>query len=209
MKTTFTLVAALAVWAATPALAQSWFAGISAGSARSDVDIGRIDGELRGLGFLSSSTSGDKTDSTWRVFAGARLLPWLHSEAYYADLGKTRWSATVTPDGSLSARIKAKAYGLALVAHIEPLERLSLFAKAGVARTDAQASFSAGGFVELAQGSTRKRQTSGVYGAGVQYAVTPHVSVRAEYDVHDKVGSDEMGGRFKVQSATLGVVMPF
>jgi len=48
-----------------------------------------------------------------------------------------------------------------------------------------------------------------VYGAGVQYAVTPHVSVRAEYDVHAKVGSDEMGGRFKVQSALLGVVIPF
>jgi hypothetical protein len=30
-----------------------------------------------------------------------------------------------------------------------------------------------------------------------------------EYDVHDKVGSDEMGGKFKVQSATIGVVFAF
>jgi OOP family OmpA-OmpF porin len=128
MKTTFKLIAAVTVLAATPAFAQSWFVGISGGSSRAEVDTGRIDAELRGLGFLSSSTSGDKTDSTWRVFAGAKLLPWLNSEAYYADLGKTRWSATVTPAGSLSARIKAKAYGLTLVAHVDPVERLRLFA---------------------------------------------------------------------------------
>jgi outer membrane autotransporter protein len=89
------------------------------------------------------------------------------------------------------------------------MERLRLFAKAGVARTKADASFSSSGFVELSQSSTSKRQTSGVYGIGAQYAITPRVSVRVEYDVHDKVGSDEMGGKFKVQSATVGVVFPF
>jgi hypothetical protein len=73
-----------------------------------------------------------------------------------------------------------------------------------VASTDADASFSSSGFVEIAQGSTSKRQTSAVYGFGATYAITPRVLLRAEYDVHDKVGSDEMGGRFKVQSATLG-----
>jgi OOP family OmpA-OmpF porin len=206
---TMQILAAITMAAATPALAQSWYVGVSGGAARGEVDSGRINGELTGLGFVSSSTSSDTSDSTWRVFAGANLLPWLRSEAYYADLGKTKWSATVAPDGFLSARIKAKAYGLTVAAHIEPLERLSLFAKAGVARTEADASFSGGGFVEIAQGSASKRETSGVYGVGAQYAITPRVSLRAEYDVHDKVGSDEMGGRYKVQSATLGVVLPF
>jgi OOP family OmpA-OmpF porin len=206
---TMQILAAMAMAAATPALAQSWYVGVSGGAARGEVDSGRINGELTGLGFVSSSTSSDTSDSTWRVFAGANLLPWLRSEAYYADLGKTMWSAAVVPAGALSARIEAKAYGLALVAHIAPVERLSLFAKAGVARTEADATFSGSGFVELAQGSTSKRQTSGVYGVGAQYAITPRVWVRAEYDVHDKVGSDEMGGRFKVQSATVGVVLAF
>jgi OOP family OmpA-OmpF porin len=203
------LIAALAMVAAAPAFAQSWYAGVSAGATRNDVDAGRISGDLANLGFLSATTSSDKSDSTWRIFAGRALLPWLDIEAYYADLGKTRWDATVTPDGMLSARIKAKAYGITAIASISPMERLRLFAKAGVARTDADASFSSSGFVELAQGSTSKRQTSGVYGIGAQYAITPRVSVRVEYDVHDKVGSDEMGGKFKVQSATVGVVLPF
>jgi OOP family OmpA-OmpF porin len=206
---TIRILAAMTMAAAAPALAEGWYAGVSGGKTRSEVDSGRIDGELTGLGFISSRTSSDTSDSTWRVFVGRNLLPWLHSEVYYADLGKTSWTATVVPDGALSARIKAKAYGLALVAHIEPIDRLRLFAKAGLARTEAEATFSGSGFVELAQGSAEKRRTSGVYGVGIQYGVTPRIWLRGEYDVHDKVGSDEMGGRFKVQAATLGVALRF
>ena len=95
------------------------------------------------------------------------------------------------------------------VAGFSPVERVRLYAKAGVSRTEAEADFSASGFVELVTGSTKQKQTSGVYGVGAQYALTPRVALRAEYDVHDKVGGDAMGGRFQVQSATLGVLMSF
>ena len=203
------ILAIAAATLAAPAFAQSWYAGVSAGASRSEVDSGRIDADLAGLGFLTSSTTSDTSGSTWRIFAGARILPWLDVEAYYADLGKTSWDSAVSPPGTLSARIESKAFGAAAIASLAPVERLRLFAKLGVASTDADASFSASGFVELAQGSTSKRQTSAVYGVGAQYAITPRVSLRAEYDVHDKVGSDEMGGRFRVQSATLGLVLPF
>jgi opacity protein-like surface antigen len=203
-------LAAVALLALSPAaFAQSWYAGIGLGTVRSEVDAGRIDGELAGLGFTPTGTTSDTADSSWRIFAGYRVLPWLDVEAYYADLGKTKWDSTVTPQGTLSARIESKAYGIAAIASLSPVERLRLFAKVGVASTDADASFSSSGFVELAASSTSKRQTSAVYGIGMQYAVTPRVLLRVEYDVHDKVGSDEMGGRFKVQAATLGVVFPF
>jgi OOP family OmpA-OmpF porin len=203
------LLATMTMVAAAPAFAQSWYAGVSAGATRSDVDAGRINADLANLGFAAATTSSDKSDSTWRIFAGYTVLPWLDIEAYYADLGKTKWDATVMPQGTLSARIKSKAYGIAAIASLSPMERLRLFAKAGVARTEADASFSSSGFVELARTSTSKRQTSALYGIGAQYAITPRVSLRAEYDVHNKVGSDEMGGTFKVQSATLGVAFPF
>lgn len=195
--------------AAAPAFAQSWYAGASAGTTRSEVDAGRIDGDLLDLGFLSSSTSSDTSDRTLRLFAGRRVLPWLDVEAYYADLGKTRFDSVVIPGGSLSARIKTRAYGIVAIAGFSPAERMRLYAKAGVSRTDARANFSSSGFVELVTGSTSQKQTSGVYGVGAQYALTPRVSLRLEYDVHDKVGGDAMGGRFQVQSATFGVLMPF
>ena len=206
----FQLFGAAAVLAAGPAFAQSWYAGISGGATRSEVDGARINGDLTGnLGFFSSATTSDTSGTSWRIFAGRSLLPWLDLEAYYADLGKTRWDATVTPDGTLSARIKAKAYGIAAIASLTPMEHVRVFARAGVARTHADASFSAAGFVELERDSSSKRQTSGAYGVGAQYALTPRASLRLEYDVHDKVGGDEMGGRFKVQAATLGVVLRF
>ncbi len=202
--------AAMAMFAsAAPAFAQSWYVGASAGTTRSEVDAVRINGELADLGFFSSRTSGDASDRTWRVFAGRSLLPWLDVEAYYADLGKTRWDSVVTPGGTLAARIKAKAYGITAIASLAPIERLRLFAKAGVSRTEARASFTAGGFVELDNSSASQRQTSALYGVGAQYALAPRLALRLEYDVHDKVGGDAMGGRYKVQSAVLGVVMPF
>jgi hypothetical protein len=65
------ILALAAATLAAPAFAQSWYAGVSAGAARSEVDSGRIDADLAGLGFLSSSTSSDTSGSTWRIFAGA------------------------------------------------------------------------------------------------------------------------------------------
>ena len=100
-------VAAVAMaTAAEPAFAQRWYAGASYSSTRSEVDEGRIAGDLQGLGFFSASTSSDTRDSGGRFFVGCNVLPWLDAEIYYADLGKTKWDATVTPPGTLSASIK-------------------------------------------------------------------------------------------------------
>ena len=201
-------VAAMAM-AAGPAFAQQWYVGASYASTRGEVNEGRINGDLMGLGYFSSSTASDVRDSGGRFFVGRNILPWLDAEIYYADLGKTKWDATVTPAGTLSASIKANAYGLAALASVAPIERLKLFGKLGVARTEAKASFSASGFVDLETSGKTEHRTSLVYGVGATWEFVPRFAVRVEYDVHDDVGSDAIGGKFKVQSASLGVSFRF
>lgn len=201
-------VAAMALVAA-PACAQQWYVGASYASTRGEVDEGRVNGDLTGLGYFSSSTSSDVRDGGGRAFVGRNILPWLDAELYYADLGKTKWDATVTPAGTLSASIKSKAYGLAALASVSPIERLKLFGKLGVARTEAKANFSASGFVDLVTRSKTEHSTSFVYGVGATWEFAPRFAVRFDYDVHDDVGADSIGGKFKVQAASLGVSMRF
>ena len=203
----FGTVVALAI--ASPAFAQSWYIGAAGGSSKGDIDTGRIDNDLRDLGFFTASTSKDDSDTSWRLFGGYRVLPWLDVEAHYADFGTLRFDSTVTPGGMLSARIRTKAYGVAAVAGVTPMDRLRLYAKGGVARTEAKASFASTGFVDLASDSLTKRKTGAVYGVGLQYDFTRMIAARVEYDVHTKVGSDVTGGEFDVKTASVGVLLRF
>lgn len=209
MKTLALLGAALATLAATPAFSQQWYGGLSYGSVRTQVDSARINDDLTGnLGFFTASTSSDTRDSGYRVFLGRSLLSWLDVEGYYADLGETRFDSTVTPTGTLSVNIKSKAYGLAALAGLSPLEGLRLYGKLGVARGESKASPSSTGFVDTLGGVNVKR-TGAVWGLGAQYAITRQVSIRAEYDVHRDLGDDRMGGRFDADTASLGLLVRF
>jgi opacity protein-like surface antigen len=201
-------IAAMAL-VAGPALAQSWYVGASYASTRGEVDSGQINGDLAGLGFKSASVTSDVTGSGGRAFVGYSFLPWLDAELYYADLGKISWNATVTPPGTLSASIKSSAWGLAALANFSPMDKVKLFGKLGVARTEAKASFSSGGFVELASSGKTESNTSFVYGVGAAWEFMPNLSLRLDYDIHDNVGSDSIGGSYNVQSLALGVSFRF
>jgi len=209
MKKISMALAALAALAAGPAFSQQWYGGLAFGATRSDVDASRIDSDLTGnLGFFTSSTSSDTHDSGTRAFIGRNLLPWLDVEAYYARLGDTSFTSTVTPTGTLSVNITSQAYGLAALASFSPMQGLKLFGKAGVARVESKASPTGTGFVEVS-GSVKEHRTSAVYGVGLLYQFTANVSGRAEYDVHQNAGGESMGGKFDVKSASLGIQFHF
>jgi OmpA-OmpF porin, OOP family len=201
-------LAALALVSGT-AFAQSWYVGASYAATKGEVNTGTINGDLASLGFSSVSTSGDEDGSGGRAFVGYNVLPWLDAELYYADLGKTSWNSTVTPPGTLSASTKSSAWGLAALASFSPMDKVKLFGKLGVAQTEAKASFSSSGFVELATSGQTETNTAFVYGVGATWEFAPRFVARLEYDVHDDVGSDSTGGSFKVQSLALGLSLRF
>ena len=209
MKKIATVIAILAGFCAAPALAQDWYAGIAFSSTRGKVDESKINDDLtRNLGFFTATTSSDVRDSASRVFAGRTVLPWLDIEAWYAQLGDTKFKSTVTPPGTLDMTITSTAYGLGVVGNFSPVERLKIFGKVGVASVESKANPVGTGFVEVG-GSVKERHTSAAYGAGMTYQLQPNIAVRVEYDVHKDAGGDKMGGKFDVQAASIGVQFRF
>jgi opacity protein-like surface antigen len=209
MKKISMAFAALAVLASGSAFSQQWYGGLAVGAARSSVDTAAIDADLTGnLGFFTSSTVSDTKDSATRMFAGRNILPWLDVEAYYAYLGHTKFTSTVTPRGALYVDIKSSAFCVAALPYFSPMPGLKLFGKAGVARVEAKAQPTGTGFVSVS-GGVKERSTTGVYGAGLQYDITSSVAARVEYDVHRQLGGDSMGGKFDVKTASLGVQIRF
>ncbi len=202
--------AALAAMAAAmPASAAGWYAGLSASGTHSEVNTDRIGGDLRALGFSSVNLTTDTKDYGGRAYVGYRLRPWLAVEGYYADLGNTYWQGTVTPTGAIGARIESKAVGIALAPSFSPAKDMLVFAKLGVARAESKASFTSSGFVELENSSRKDTNTAAVYGVGAAWRFGESAFLRVDLDSHDSLGSNEIGGKFKVRAASVGFGLAF
>ncbi|MGQ7243813.1 porin family protein [Salinicola sp. V024] len=119
----------------------------------------------------------DDDDNVYKAFVGYEYNRYFATEAFYADLGKTRLEGN---DGS-SADLESHAYGLSLVGKLPVTDWLELFAKAGMAKwkTDVTG--------HLDSASAHMDDNDGidpVYGAGAQLNFRP-LLVRAEYERYD------------------------
>lgn len=211
MNNTYNILVGALLATLSPAVFAQAYVGVSFGQTKSEVDAGRISGDLASLGFLNANVSSDTSDSGGRVFAGYTVMKGLAVEASYAELGKTRWNAASTSPvaASFAASIKSKAYGVDLVASHDFNPQFSFFGRVGVARTEADGSFAAGGFAETSRSSVTKRNTGAVYGAGIGYNFAANMTARLEYTQYTRLGGDELGGRFDVGVASFGLLVRF
>lgn len=188
-----------------------WYAGLSGGQSRADSDASELDSTFRSLGFTSSSTV-DKTDAGWKLFAGYQFNPNFAVEGGYVDLGKFSFSTTVTAapagftTGSLSGDVKTKN-GLFLDAvGIIPLQNnFSLFGKLGIysIKTELSASGPSG---SLTQSST---DSDLHWGIGAGYDFNKNVAARLEWERFNDVGNKDKTGEANVDLLSVGVVYKF
>ena len=121
-------------------------------------------------------------DSSWKVFAGWRLNPYLSLEAAYINLGdpNDRFSSAGS-DGDY--RVKMDGFSPNLIGTL-PLGPIELFAKVGyyIYNVDIHTQLDNPGtnFVD----SSHSRSDF-VYGGGVGMTFLEHLHVRAEYEVFD------------------------
>lgn len=140
-----TLVAALALAAATPAAAQlGWHVGIAGGQAKtSDEAVRNRESTLQFV--QSMSTEFDDRDNAWKVFGGMRFNPYLGLEATWVDLGKAQTATRgiggdpALPFGFIIDR-DTRGYGLDAVGTLPFADRFAVFGKAGLYRTTLKAS---------------------------------------------------------------------
>ena len=168
------------------------YVGSQVGYADGRPDAGQIDNDLvNNLGFFSASTNVDKGDGAWRVFAGYQILPWLAVEGLMSTSARrsgrassslpARWMFPCAPPRGRSASPRATSSYPSGGA----IGRLS------AAWTETKSSVSASGFAEVA-GEPKARRTVPAYAAGVEYAFSPRVFARLEYEGMSDVSSDEL-----------------
>lgn len=215
MKKTPSIVATvLAVSLAGVVHAQSitpWYAGVSIGSTKSNVNAGEVNDFFRSLGYGSPSTSAEDKDAAYKFSLGYRFSPVIAVEGFYADLGKynTRTSVATPFVGSVSADYKAKGYGVDAVLSAPISQAFSVYGRLGVIQAKTEANFGSTGSVGLSFNRGSKNKTGQHFGVGMQYDLNPALALRGEVETYRKLGDDSTGGELKVDVLSLGAIFRF
>jgi len=197
----------------------SWYVGASVGQSAIKASPGEVEnGFLLDDGFTASGTTLDKKDTGWKGYAGYRFNRFFAAEAGYADLGRASFNTTIVaapagtapaPPFPIHATAKARGVFLSALARWPVTQDFSLFAKAGVFRSDAK-------FTEVITdtGATRvsrtDRRSDANYGVGLQWQFTGTVGARLEWERFKNIGRG-IGGREgrDVDFASAGIVLEF
>lgn len=144
-----------------------------------------------GIGF-----SQDERDTAWKLFGGYQFHRNFAIEGGYYDLGRYDYGYAA-PGGAGSSRYQG--LNLDLVGTVPITDRFSAFGRIGAAYTRSRTVF---GGVERTE-----RDWGPKVGLGVEYAFTPQLSVRGEWE---RYRIDEpVRGRGNVDVASIGVVYRF
>lgn len=189
---------------ALPASAQTspWYVGAALGESRTDSAlVSDREGTIRDSGQAANVRSSfDDKDGAGKLWVGYRFTDTFSVEAHYTDLGKTnietRFNVPNGFTGSAAAFTdrEVKGYGLDLLAHFPLWQRLSVFGKVGLFRTEVKTDVRLEGdahFADNEPGSTRNeksRENNFKYGLGLRWAFTPCWSARLEWERVNAVG---------------------
>jgi OmpA-OmpF porin, OOP family len=171
------IVLASAALLAAPAFAQGFYAGGSIG--QSDVD------EEVAAGLIDSG-SVDGKDTAFKIFGGYQFTPNLAAEAAYVDLGETTYSGTFGGAPVTGGKVEISGFNISAVGILPINEKFSAFGKIGIFIWEADASDTTGGaaFSASDDGSDLS------FGLGASYAITPTLSLRAEWERFDSADAD-------------------
>lgn len=160
LQTAFALAALLA---GTTVFAEPYI-GVSAG--RSDVQVD-----------CTGASACDTTDAAYKIFGGYMFNPHIGIEGALFDLGKASGSVAVPGFGSASVKGRVRGLGVYGVAAL-PVDQFAVFAKAGIAYTNAKLEVTAPGF----GASDDTWKFAPVVGVGASYAFTPQIGARIEWE---------------------------
>jgi len=146
--------------------------------------------------FCSIGGACDPRDLTGNLFAGYRFNRHFALEGGYIDFGEATTSGFV---GGVTTRVTAEttAFELVAVGRVPLTDNFSLYGKAGFFRYDSEG-VATGGLVNTSSG----KGTELTFGFGAEYAFTPALAARVEWQRYLDVGSEVVG----VQKADIGVM---
>lgn len=180
---------------ASPAVAaddNSSYLGANVGHSQAEIDAEKINSNLLGSGFSSTSISEDDTSTDYKIFGGYQFNRYFAVESGFFELGSFGYKATTVPPGTLNGDIKIRGINLDLVGILPITDKFSAFARAGVTRAESKDRFSGTGAVTVIDTNPSEYDNNYKYGVGVEYKVTDALGLRAEaerYRINDAVGN--------------------
>lgn len=201
---------AFAVLASTSALAEDplgWYFGGNVGKTRADFNEPTTITPLVGPGFVVNSTTTNGRDTGYKLFGGYQLNRNFAIEGGYFNLGDNSYTYNTTPAGTFTGNSQVRGLNLDLVGTLPLTDRFSAFARVGAAYAQNRTSFSSTGLVPANLSNPREKGTNLKIGAGVQYAFTDRLSMRAELERYRI--SDPVRNKGHIDMASLGLIYRF
>lgn len=152
-----------------------------------------------------TGTSEDDRDTAWKLFGGYQLNRNIAIEGGYFDLGDYSYGYSSTL-GNFAGTTKFRGLNLDLVGTFPLTERFSALARIGAIYTRATANTSSTGTVPVF-GSRRENELGVKAGLGLEFAFSPALSVRGEYERYRV--EDPVRGRGNIDVASVGLVYRF
>lgn len=198
-------LAAVLVTSSVPALAGEMYWAASVGQSKMDSSKSSLDNELVAAGATGLASSLDDTDTAYKVQFGYQLNNNVAIEGGYIDFGKTKYKA-VANEGTATAEGEGSGWIISAVGMAPINDTVSLFGKIGA--IDATVKVKAAVAVPALgtfSGSAKSSDWRGTYGIGASYRFSRDISVRAEYEHFNNLGSSDTG-KEDVNLFTIGIV---
>jgi len=202
MKKTLAVAFLLALWS-FPAWSQD--TGVYLGASIGQADYRDACGDVNVSGC-------DKTDTSWRVFAGYHFSRYFAAELGYADLGGPKLNGVATfPSGSsapVSASTDVTAWDLSAIGSFPVTDRLSAYGRGGIyrAEVDASGTVTING-VPSGTSSFSGSNTGAIFGIGLKYQFLRGLAVRAEWHRYFEVKGD--GADVDIDVLSVGLLYRF
>lgn len=200
MKNKVLLVAAIGMLASAPV-----FAGEGQKYVALDVGQSKASNTCNGI---PAGVSCKDTATAYRIAGGYGFNKNFGVEVSYSDYGKAKASGTVL-GVAVSADAGATAFQVVGTGELPLSEQFSLTAKLGVAAISEKVTATAAFGPFVAGMSATANNTNAVIGIGAEYAFTPAVSVRVNYEDLGTVGDAATTGTSKLTATTIGVAFKF
>ncbi|GGY77803.1 hypothetical protein GCM10011613_22980 [Cellvibrio zantedeschiae] len=186
---------------------RGWYIGGALGKTKYDLDNRNIAEEIATDQFTVNSIESDTNDKGYKLFAGYQFNSHVSLEGGYFDLGKTDFTALVTPTGSLYGQSEFKGINLDLIGRVPFTEKLSGFGLIGVTYAKRNDSFAPSEAIFVANPNRDDKNFNPKIGLGLEYAFTPSWAARLEverYRLNDAI--DKKG---YANFLSLGLVYKF
>ena len=167
------------------------YVGVAGGRAKANVDEANIARAVTGPGLTHTITGSDERRTGYKVFGGYQMNRYLGVEAGYFNLGKSTFTSTTVPAGTLSGELRAEGFNLDLVGTAPLSDNFAFMGRIGAQNARTRGTFAGTGAALVANPTPSRRETNYKAGVGMQYAVSPSFLIRAEverYRINDAVG---------------------